>query len=58
MARETAVETTLEDLIVALMEEAAPYVRDEKEAYEVFAFAVTHLLNSSSATSRKWQYWN
>lgn len=58
MEREETIETTLGDLIVALTEEASPFVRDEKEAYQVAAFALTHLLYNSSATSRTWQCWH
>jgi hypothetical protein len=45
-------ETTLGDLIVALTEEAAPFVHDEKEAYNVVAFMLMHLLNNSAASFR------
>ena len=58
MAREGTLETTLGDLIVALTDEATPFVRDEKEAYKVVAFAITHLLYNSGANSRTWQYWH
>jgi hypothetical protein len=42
----------LGDLIVALMEETSQYVRDEKEACRVAAFALTHLLNNSGSTPK------
>ena len=58
MKREEIPETTLGDLIVALTEEATPFVRDEKEAYKVVAFALTHLLYNSGANSKTWQYWH
>ena len=45
MERHEAVETTLGDLIVALTEETTLFVRDEKEAYKVVAFMLTHLLS-------------
>jgi len=50
-------ETTLGDLIVALTDETTPFVRDEKEAYNVVAFILTHLLYNEGAASRTWQYW-
>ncbi len=55
--RERTVETTLGDLIVALTDEAAPFARDEKETYKVVAFALSHILYNTSATSRSWEYW-
>jgi hypothetical protein len=57
MKREETFETTIGDLVAALTEETAPYVRDEQEACKVVAVMVTHLLNSSGAASRRWQYW-
>lgn len=56
MERQEIRETTLGDLIVALTDETAQYIRDEKEACKVVAFMVTHLLNSSGAASRRRQY--
>jgi hypothetical protein len=38
MTRETKLETTLGDLVVALTEETGRYVRDEKTTYEVVAY--------------------
>ena len=58
METEEIIETALGDLIVALTEEAMPFVHDQKEAYQVAAFALAHLLNNSSATSRTWQCWH
>ena len=58
METEEIIETALGDLIVALTEEASPFVRNEQEAYHVAAFALTHLLYNSSATSRTWQCWH
>ncbi|MGH7771534.1 MAG: hypothetical protein ACREQA_04800 [Candidatus Binatia bacterium] len=52
------IETTLGDLIAALTEEARPFVCDEKEAYKVVAFALTHLLYDSGANPKKWQLWH
>ena len=52
MDREEIVETTLGDLIVALTEEAAHYVRDEKEAYHMVALALPHLLYNSKSTPK------
>ena len=57
MEREGTIETTLGDLIVALTDEATPFVGDEKEAYKVVAFSLVHLLYNSGAASRRWQYW-
>jgi hypothetical protein len=48
MERQEKLETTLGDLVVALTEEAAPFVRDEREAYQVVAFMLTHLLSKPS----------
>lgn len=58
MEREETLQTTLGDLIVALTEEAAPFVRDDKETYHVVAFILTHLLSHSGAHSSTWQYWH
>ena len=55
MDREENIETTLGDLIVALTEEATPFVREEKEAYNVVAFTLMHLLYNSRPTSKIWQ---
>jgi len=57
MERQKIPETTLGDLIVALTDETAQYIRDEKEACKVVAVMVTHLLNSSGARFRRRQYW-
>lgn len=58
MEREEILETTLGDLIVALTEEASPYIRDEKETYKVVAFMLTHLLIDPNTTSKSCQYWH
>lgn len=50
MKRE-GVETTLGDLIAALTEETTPYVADEKEAYKLVAFMLSHLLNNPGPMS-------
>jgi hypothetical protein len=47
MTREGRVETTLGNLIAALLEETTRYVRDEKQAYKIVAFILTELLNHS-----------
>lgn len=58
MERQETIETTLGDLIVALTEEAMPFVHDERETNRVVAFALTYLLYNSSATSRAVQIWH
>jgi hypothetical protein len=57
MEREKTFETTIGDLVLALTEETSQYVRDENEACKVAAFMLTHLLNESGVTSRRWRYW-
>ncbi len=52
MEKKEIVETTLGDLIVALTEETTPFVRDEKEAYNVVAFMLMQLLYNEGANSR------
>jgi len=54
MDREENIETTLDDLIVALTEEATPFVRDDKEACNVVAFTLMHLLYNLRETSKIW----
>ena len=58
MEKTETVETTLGELIVALTEEATHLVRDEKDAYQVVAFALIHLLYDSDAISRKLAIWH
>ena len=58
MEREEVLETTLGDLIVALTEEASPFIHDEKDAYKVVAFMLTHLLINPDATFESCQYWH
>ncbi|MGH7855675.1 MAG: hypothetical protein ACREP3_19680 [Candidatus Binatia bacterium] len=57
MNKTRTVETTLGNLIAALIEETSAYVRDEKEACRVVAFMLTHLL-SSRAAIRSSRYYN
>lgn len=57
MERAAVVETTVGELVVALTEEAARYVRDEETVCKVVAFMVTRLLNDSGAASRRRQRW-
>ena len=49
--------TTLGSLIAALTGETSQFVRDEKEAYQVVAFMLAHLLNNSDTASRTSRYW-
>ena len=58
MDRDEILETTLGDLIAALIEATSQFIHDEKEAYKVVAFALTHLLYNSGATSRAVQIWH
>jgi hypothetical protein len=48
MARESKLETTLGDLVVALTEETGRHVRDEKMTYEVVAYILANFLNASN----------
>ena len=54
MKAEEKVETTLGELIVALTEETARLVNDEKQAYEVVAYALADLLSKSASDSQTW----
>lgn len=47
MARREILETTLEDLIVALTDETAPCVRDEGEVNRVVAYILADVLYNS-----------
>ena len=47
MEKVETLETTLGDLIVVLTEEATSLARDKKEAYNVVAFTLMHLLYDS-----------
>lgn len=58
MENTKTVETTLGDLIVALTEEARPFVQTEKQAYHVAAFMLTHLLFNSGDLSHGREYWH
>jgi hypothetical protein len=53
MARESKLETTLGDLVVALTEETGRYVRDEKMTYEVVAYILANFLNGSNGHSNQ-----
>ncbi len=45
--RGEVLETTMGDLVVALNEEAAPFVRNEKEANHVVAYILADLLHNA-----------
>jgi hypothetical protein len=53
MTRQSKLETTLGDLVVALTEETERYVRDEKMTYEVVAFILANFLNGSRGHSQR-----
>ena len=57
MERTKFITTNIGDLVVALREEAALYVRDDHEADKLVAVMLTHLLNNSRVPSRTRQYW-
>lgn len=57
MATQEIIETTLGDLIVALTDETAPYVRNKNDVFKVVAFTLAHLLSDSGVGSRSSQYW-
>ena len=57
MERNEMIEINLGELIVALTDEAAPFVRDQEEINRTVAFMLSQLLNNSNARSRAWQYW-
>jgi hypothetical protein len=48
LTRESKFETTLGDLVVALTEETARHVRDEKTAYEVVAYILANFVRGSN----------
>ena len=52
MANAETVETTLGDLIVALNEETAPFVRGEAEVNKVVAYILADLLYHSRRASK------
>lgn len=58
MERTETLETTLGDLIVALTEEAAKLIPDEKEVCKVVAFAVMHLLYNAGMRTRYSSVWH
>jgi hypothetical protein len=49
MARERKVDTTLGDFIVALTDAAGHQLHNDKMAYELVAYILTDLINSSEA---------
>jgi hypothetical protein len=53
MTRESKIETTLGDLVVALTEETGRHVRDEKMTYEVVAYILANFLNGSNRRSNQ-----
>ncbi len=53
MTRESKIETTLGDLVVALTEETGRQVRDEKMTYEVVAYILANFLNGSNRRSNQ-----
>ena len=53
MTRQSKLETTLGDLVVALTEETGRYVRDEKMTYEVVAYILANFLNGSNGHSNQ-----
>jgi hypothetical protein len=53
MTRQSKLETTLGDLVVALTEETERYVRDEKMTYEVVAYILANFLNGSRGHSHQ-----
>jgi hypothetical protein len=57
MEKTEIIETNLGDLIVALTDETAPFVRSKDALYKTVAFMLTRLLNDEGGGSRAWQYW-
>jgi hypothetical protein len=53
MTRESKIETTLGDLVVALTEETGRHVRDEKTTYEVVAYILANFVNGSNRYSSR-----
>jgi hypothetical protein len=54
MTRQSKLETTLGDLVVALTEETERYVPDEKMTYEVVAYILANFFNGSHSHSNQW----
>ena len=54
MEEEEKLEITLGDLIVALTEEIAWFVHDERETYKLVAFILTDLMHNSGPVSKSW----
>jgi hypothetical protein len=53
MTRESKLETTLGDLVVALTEETERHVHDEKTAYEVVAYILANFVNSNRKSNQQ-----
>jgi hypothetical protein len=53
MTRESKLETTLGDLVVALTEETERHVHDEKTAYEVVAYILANFVNSNRQSNQQ-----
>jgi hypothetical protein len=53
MTRESKLETTLGDLVVALTEETERHVHDEKTTYEVVAYILANFVNSNRQSNRQ-----
>jgi len=53
MNQPATVNTTLGNLIAALTDEAAQYVTDENEVYQIVSFMLGYLLNNSRVNSRR-----
>ena len=51
MAKAKIIRTTLGDLIVALTEEVAPHVANEKESYPIVALMLADLLDTPQRAS-------
>jgi hypothetical protein len=53
MTRESKLETTLGDLVVALTEETGRHVRDEKTTYEVVAYILANFIHSNRPSNQQ-----
>ena len=58
MDTDKTLETTLGDLIVALTEETASFVRNEKEAYKIVAHMLEYFLPIGDPPSKVWEVWH
>jgi len=47
MEKTASIETNLDDLIVALTDETAPFVQSKEKLYRTVAFMLTRLLNAA-----------